>query len=192
LIEGHDDIDILCDDAVSVVEAMKAFPRNKKDNGKSYLVNLQGCNVKLDVRYVGDGYYDRRWQEVMLDKRIKHPFGFYIMDKENYYYSLVYHGLLQKRFFAEDYRIRLLKMSTDIGFVAVNPDEHIEQLNKFMRNNGYKYIDPSDPADSTVYINFSGLPKDLIRKNYYWRLRRLYRNIKQKVIFTVKRLYKNN
>ncbi|GHU02874.1 hypothetical protein FACS1894147_05800 [Spirochaetia bacterium] len=184
-IEGHDDIDILCGDVKSIVECMHAFPRSKKDNGKSYAVNFNGQSIKLDMRHLGDGYYDEKWQEVMLKNRVWNSFGFYTMDQENYYYSLVYHGLLQKKVFAGDYREKLKKMAAELGIDASSPGEHIQNLNLFMRTNGYKYTDPTDP---TVYINFSGLPKDLVRKNYYWRLMRIHRNTKRRCISLIKHL----
>jgi hypothetical protein len=185
MVKGHDDIDLLCmdRDVKKVIEYMHAFPRFKKDNDVFYLIHLQGQNIKVDIRHTGDGYYDRKWQEAMLEKRKLHPLGFYIMDEENYYYSLAYHGLFQKRVFAEDYRTRLAKMAVIMGFGTSSvPDDHIDRLNAFMRKHVYNYTDP------TVYINFAGLPKDLVHKNYHWRFRRFSRQVRNKVISIIKRM----
>jgi hypothetical protein len=187
LLEGHNDVDILCDDVKTLVESMRAFPRYKKDNGRSYFCNLQGQYVKLDIKHIGDGYYDQNWQEVMLKNRVMHHLGFYIADKENYYYSLAYHGLLQKPVLADEYRKRLIKISADIGFVAYTKRELIERLNIFMRMHGYKYTDPT--GHPTMFINFAGLPKDLIQKNYPWRIRRFFRDMKQKSKLLVKKIF---
>jgi hypothetical protein len=186
-LEGHDDIDILCDDTKMAVQYMHAFSRLKKDNGKSYLVCFNGQNIKLDIRHVGDGYYDRKWQETMLNKRKWNPFGFYVMDEENYYYSLAYHGLFQKRVFAQDYNTRLKKMAESLGFKISIPSEHIEHLNEFMKIYGYRYTDPTDP---TVYINFSDLPRELVHKNYLWRIRRKYVHTKIKIKSLIKSIIK--
>jgi hypothetical protein len=186
LVKGHDDIDLLCTDRdiKKVIEYMHAFPRFKKDNSVFYLIHLQGQNIKVDIRHTGDGYYDLKWQEAMLEKRKLHSFGFYIMDEENYYYSLAYHGLFQKRVFAEDYRERLAKMAAAMGFGASSvPSDHIDRLNTFMRKHEYNYTDPTDP---TVYINFTGLPSDLVHKNYGRRLRRFFRRVVNKIIAITK------
>ena len=50
----------------------------------------------LDIRCVGDGYYDKPWEEVMIKNRVKTE-GIYVLCKEDYNYSILYHALLQKR-----------------------------------------------------------------------------------------------
>jgi hypothetical protein len=178
-LEGHDDIDILCDNVKMLVKYMHAFPWGERDNGKIYKICFCGEKIKLHIFHVGDGYYAANWQKIMLEKRVLNPFGFYIMDKENYYYALAYHGLFQKRVFMDDYRVRLKDMAHDLGLFATEANEHIELLNKFMRLYGYKYTYPTDPG---LYINFSGLPINLIHKNYLWKIRRFFMYMKNNLI----------
>lgn len=117
LLEGHNDIDVLCRsprDRRKMVKALGAVPRLSRDNGIHYRFRCGGKEMDLDIRCVGDGYYDRRWQKEMLKTRVYDKRGFYHMEEDDYFYSLLYHGVYQKEGLSEEYFQRLNAMNGPI------------------------------------------------------------------------------
>lgn len=115
LLEEHDDIDILCDDRGKIFQAMGAEKISASDE-IHVVVNIAGRRVRVDVRCVGDSYYDETWERDMLSTRIMYEGKFYIMNDENYYYSILYHEFFHKRELREDYIERLKLLSQRLGF----------------------------------------------------------------------------
>lgn len=146
LLEGHNDIDLLCRDRDSrdiIVRLLDARPLT--GDGFHYCFQYKGRQVTLDTRILGDGYYDRRWQRDMLRKKKLHPLGFYIMDPENYYFSLIYHAVYQKKDgLSGEYARRLNQMSRADGVLSQN--DFAEQLDGFMRQKRYAYTLTQDKS----------------------------------------------
>lgn len=141
---GHADIDFLVEDYKKFSKAVKAYPRFIEDDGIHYKVNINDVEVIFDVRTVGDGYYDKRWGKDLLKNRRLLEGRFFIPDKTNYYYSLAYHAILQKKELSNDYLSRLNQMASDLGVKASTEREHLNLLQEFMKNNGYCYTIPYD------------------------------------------------
>ncbi len=143
-LSGHADIDFLTSDTKKFTGAVGAVPRFKKDDGIHYAVNISGTDVVIDVRTVGDGYYCTPWEKDMLKKRHLRDGRFYVTDDVNYYHSLVYHAVLQKKALSEEYLTRLNAMAAGLGIGAATEAEHLEALDGFMRKNKYRYTYPVD------------------------------------------------
>ena len=140
LIEGHNDIDVLCAskrDRKRMVRILDAKPRIGIDNGIHYKFMYKGKEIALDVRTVGDGYYDRSWQSNMLKNRCFNPVGFYTMNLDDYFYSLIYHVIYQKKILSQEYLIRLRKMNP--LFHDSDQIDFEKALLQFMVQNHYKY-----------------------------------------------------
>lgn len=151
LMEGHNDVDVLCKshrDRRKMVKALGAVPRLTKDNGTHYRFLCQGKWIDLDIRCVGDGYYDSRWQKEMLRRRVYDARGFYRMDEENYFYSLLYHGLYQKDSLSDEYAGRLRQMQRslkkDLRVTEQTVSGMEKQLTDFMRQRNYCYTKTRD------------------------------------------------
>ncbi len=148
LIEGHNDIDVLCANLRSrdmIVDAFSA--KDIAGNGFHYSFLYKGMEVTLDTRIVGDGYYDINWQKEMIASRVKNPLGFYVMDDEDYFYSLAYHAIYQKKNgLSEEYRERLGKMKPE--FKDYQQEDYIQALHAYMLAHGYFYTHTVD--DSVV------------------------------------------
>ena len=100
-VGGHGDIDLLCDDAQSIARLVEAQPKAPKstrllDDGIHYLIFVDGTPVQLDLRQVGDGYYCTKWEKDLLERKVKYD-CFYVMNPVDYFYTLAYHAILQKR-----------------------------------------------------------------------------------------------
>ena len=86
-LSSHPDIDILCRERKAMVEKLSLQPRRKKDDGIHYYVLVDQTKVAVDLRCVGDGYLDEKWEDRILQSREQYK-NFYIMDACNYFYSL--------------------------------------------------------------------------------------------------------
>lgn len=149
-VEGHGDIDLLCADSQEIVRLLDAQTDRKdqypfKGDGIHYFIFVGGERVSLDLRYVGDDYYCREWEKDLLNSRVMHN-GFYVMDPSNYFYTLLYHSILQKDRLSEEYLSRLLNMA---GTLDVSIHKHSEKgllavLESYMQEKGYGYTYPVD------------------------------------------------
>lgn len=63
---GHADIDFLTSNGHQFAKTIGAYPRFAEDDGIHYKVMIAGTEVVIDVRSVGDGYYDIHWEKEML------------------------------------------------------------------------------------------------------------------------------
>lgn len=181
LLEGHNDIDVLCRDEDSrdiMVRFLDA--KSLTFDGFHYEFKYKNKPVTLDTRIMGDGYYDRRWQNNMLKSKKLHPNGFYIMDAENYYYSLIYHAIYQKKAgLSAEYAERLNHMAmADKTFTQA---DFADSLNGFMKRHRYAY---TETLDKSVVKNF-GIT-DVSKKLRYplsIRLRHAYADLKSKNLY---------
>lgn len=169
-ITGHPDIDILCADSIELAKAIKA-KQYRQDDITHYYIFINNNEVSLDLRYIGDGYYPTNWQITILKNKVMHPNGFYIMDKENYLYSLTYHAIVQKKTVSIDYIDILVDLSANIGLkidVQNKLKNLVTNLEKWMYNCGYNY---TYAKDKTVYLNKKHISKQLIKKDYKLRFK---------------------
>ena len=167
LLEGHNDIDLLCRDKDSrdiIVRFLDAKPLTS--DGFHYRFQYRGRKVTLDMRILGDGYYDRRWQRNMLRQKRLHPLGFYVMDSEDYYYSLIYHAIYQKETgLSDEYSRRLNQMTS--AEEGCSQNDFAAQLSVFMNRHRYVY---TETADKSVIRNFEITPI-VKKKRYPWNIR---------------------
>lgn len=149
-MDGHGDVDLICEDSEALAMVLKAYPHQhhfkKGEHDKvHYYIYVQGNYVSLDLRYVGDGYYYEQWARDILERRVLHQ-GFYVLNPEDYFYTLVYHAVFQKKEFTEEYRQRLIKMAKELNIQVQfdNSQGFVSILEEHMRNNKYFYVYPND------------------------------------------------
>lgn len=143
-LSGHADIDFLTSNGKKFAKIIKAVPRFIEDDGIHYKVMIAGTEVVIDARSVGDGYYDSRWEKNILLNREMKDDRFFVTDSINYYYSLVYHAILQKKALTDDYLNRLNIMAHNLGISATNEQQHLRVLKQFMKKHNYFYTYPYD------------------------------------------------
>ena len=165
----HSDIDILCDNRDNISKILNALPEKKSKKRSRYMVKINDNIVYMDFRYIGDNYYDEKWEKEILKSRVKNK-CFYIPSHDNYCYSLLYHVLVQKNFIAEDYMDSFKKLfkTDDINILK-------EKLAKFIKENNYEYL---DPIDFSVYFNKNIAGK---RMRLFKIIRFKYRSLKSKI-----------
>ena len=176
-LNGHADIDILCEDSQEIVGILDADTNRIdkppfKGDGTHYYIYINKEKVSLDLRFVGDGYYCDKWQRDMLNLREREG-AFYVLNKENYFYSLIYHAILQKQVLTKEYQDRLSSMATALDIEVTCPSESvfISLLQSYMRKKGYRFV---YPKDYTVPCRFNLIDKRMIDSDYrlqfiHWR-----------------------
>lgn len=143
--EGHEDIDLLCEDAVKFAEVAHAIPKMWPEDTIHYVVFIGDEGVPVDVRMLGDSYYDNKWEARMLDERKLADNGnWYVMQNEDYYYSLTYHSILQKEVVSPNYIYKLNGMAEKIGLKGFTAEDHLRNLDAYMREKNYSYVKPND------------------------------------------------
>ncbi len=168
-MSGHDDIDILCADKKAVRKVLDVEKDVIWRSWDHCFIRINNRRVKIGIRYVKDGYYDRNWEQNMLDHRVKYQDKYYVMDDENYFYSLLYHALLQKKYLSDDYAERLKVMGMTLGFILDSESDYLNCLIKYLVDK--KYV-VEYPKDLNVPINYQDVP-DHLRKGYLtWKMKR--------------------
>ncbi len=137
-LKNGGDIDILCDSKKELSFAIDLKPRFSRDNEFNCKTVINGIDIPIDVRSVGDGYYDAKWERDMLTRRIER-WSFYIISDYDEKYALLYHALLHKREVPEKYISYFQKQ-----FKECSLDQMIVELAAFMNKNGYYPVIPQD------------------------------------------------
>lgn len=176
----HPDIDILCRDRAALVKKLSLVSRRKKEDGIHYKLSVDGIKVAVDLRCVGDGYLDEAWEENILNSRKKRQ-NYYVMDADNYFYSLLYHVVIQKDVVAKDYVKRLQAMS-EAASISYSFETKEEVLNRYMKEMGYMYCYPEFLG--TIFHK-ERVDQSLVEKNAAKEWKRkiyaLYRNAGKRV-----------
>lgn len=142
----HEDVDILVKDRKIAETTIAGKRKFRNPNRVMIEVMINGQPNKIDVRYYGDNYYCKEWENNILESRVKYSF-FTIPDLVNYNYSLLYHALVQKEAIANDYLEKFI-----IAFDTKEIEYLRKKLDLFMTKNNYTYV---TPLDSSVYTNLS-------------------------------------
>lgn len=149
LIKGED-IDFLCENRGRLVQKMGAFPIREGENVYNYRVEVAGINIRVDIREIGDGYYDSIWERAMLDMKVGYK-EFYIMDREDYAYSLLYHSLIHKPEMAFKYKVIL----NDYFGVHIGLNRETDELLcRYLISKGYHFTKPMDEEVEFNLDNF--------------------------------------
>ena len=173
-MNGHDDIDLLCNDLNKVRKVLNATKRLYFPTVNSYYIKLNDLIVNVDIRFIGDGYYDEKWQNDMLQQRTIFNNRIYIPDAKNYFYSLIYHAIIQKEYLSNEYLHKLCFMSSELGINCTTEDQLLEELLRYMKENDYKITITRDPG---IILNLKKIGNTEIESNYFWLIKRNILNI---------------
>jgi len=154
----HADIDVLCDDARKFISYNQLGARTTDGDTVHRKAKIGGVWVAVDVREIGDGYFDRNWERAVLDARVAND-GFYVMAGADYFYTLLYHACVNKRHMPPDYQSRLKVMAEKNG-IAYRADRPRATLEAYMRSKRYRY---EIPADGGVVFDLKGADRRLLR-----------------------------
>ncbi len=140
------DIDFLTDN----YQRMASIMAVEQSNNKPYkgVIKVADKVVPVDIRFVGDKYYDATWQKDMLIRKSKNN-NIYIPRKDDYFFSLLYHCIIQKLSIKPKYKQVLSLLAEDLGFDWFKNMEFSEtKLSKviggYYSANNYYYEPPLD------------------------------------------------
>ena len=146
----HDDIDMLVASAKECATIIGAVKR-PGSGAAAYSVKIGGKDVKLDLREIGDGYFDTAWQRSMLANRRCNAKGVFVPAAEDEFYALVYHVMYMKPLIKSDYCAKLPAMAASAGIAgACSPGDWATALENFMKQRDYTI---PVPRDRSVHIN---------------------------------------
>lgn len=146
----HNDIDIICDsleDAVYILNAKPVFEENYRVHYKTY---VEDKVANFDLRHIGDNYYFIEMEKEILKNRVFNDKGFYTLNTSDYFYSLLYHALIHKEVFKDDYKIKLANMNIEQTDINTTIEEYAMILKKWMLSKEYIIV---EPEDKTVMLN---------------------------------------
>lgn len=132
----HDDIDFLCDDKVLFFKTIKAFFPYVDDDIHCE-TEVGGQKYRIDIRCIGDSYFDVEWQKNMLKNRKLYNNTIYVMDDIDYYYSIGYHEVYHKNEMRDDYLSKMKELA-DINGLVFNRDTIKESVDEFLKKNKYR------------------------------------------------------
>lgn len=156
-LNDHNDIDLICDSTVDCAYVLNAKKVFQEDYRVHYVTKVEDRNAFFDLRFLSDNYYCKELEEKLLEDRVFNEKGFYTINNKYYFYTLLYHAVLHKKSFAEDYKKRLITMNNEINFDSNSKlDECLNILQKWLIQNEY-YV--TIPEDRTVLFNYENAGK---------------------------------
>ena len=165
-LNEHNDIDIICNSRENTAYVLNAKKHIGDENYRvRYHVNIAESIANFDIRYIGDNYYDRDMEIEILNNREFNEKGFYTLSNEDYFNTLLYHALIHKLDFSDDYKVRLMNMNNTFSKeICYDIEKSIKFLQKWMLQNEYIVV---RPCDLTVGLNNRNLKyiSKLIYKN---------------------------
>ena len=154
-VEGHGDIDLLVENRNYARYLTLARPVFEESYRVYHEIKIDGKLVPFDFRFVGDDYYDRPWESLMLKSRVLCKNLFYIPNDINLFYSLLYHAYVQKWRVKEDYVFKLESLAKCNSLLYHNDIAcAISLLDSYLLKNSFEYI---KPQDKTVVYNEDNL-----------------------------------
>jgi hypothetical protein len=157
LPDGDADLDLLCRDAADLAAVANARIVVAAGGKFACETDVAGRALHLDLRVVGDGYYDDRWQLRMLQASQAHGGCVTVLSPDDHFFSLLYHAKVHKRSVSESYRRRLPILAAELGLYAYREADFADDkvaaglLAGFLVSRDYRCTTPLD-----VWVNCNG------------------------------------
>jgi len=152
--DEHGDIDLLVDNLNLIVYLTWAKKVFNNKNRVHYTIKINNEDVPFDFRFIGDNYYDVKWEKEILKSRVLTDDNFYTPNTNNLFYSLLYHALIHKFKFSKDYKQKIKNLNNN---VLLDISEGSNLLIDFMQDKGYEVKEPIDVSVlfNTEVINYT-------------------------------------
>ena len=146
----HNDIDIICESMEDAAYVLNATPVFHEEYRVHYQTSVEGRIAYFDLRHIGDNYYYEKLEKDILKEREYNEKGFYTLNKQNYFYTLLYHALIHKTIFKDDYKEKLMNMQIQNVDMNTSIELYAKILKDWMLEHEYIMV---DPEDKTVPLN---------------------------------------
>ena len=87
--EEIDDIDFLVNNRHKFALFSNAVKMSKGTERANYSILVDKQKLHIDLRYIGDNYFDQFWQQDCMNNKVFHDKGFYIMDEQSNGFSVI-------------------------------------------------------------------------------------------------------
>ena len=169
---SQDDIDILCNnfflfkraiDGQSFKHKSLSFLSNTGDPLEDYgfkvsnFIKVKDREICVDIRSVGDGYFDNKWQLELIKNRIKYS-NYFVSSKKNNLLSTIYHIVYHKGYKDQKYDMYL---KSNLRKNHINLDYLKNYIDKYLKSKNY-FI--TRPSDLTIPIIFKMSKDDYIKE----------------------------
>ena len=147
MFDLHGDIDLLVENRNEARWIINATPIYREEYRVFHKVNVDGTDVYIDIRYLGDDYYDIKWEKQILSFSRVLSNGVSVPCDEDYFYSLLYHAYIHKYVISNDYVdiFNTLSKKLMINYSEVDVDS-IRLLDEYMEKHQFEYIRPYDKS----------------------------------------------
>lgn len=165
----HTGVDILTDDLLESIRILNARPERGlvTDFGGRFWVDVGDEPVRFAIWPVEAGYLDPAWAASVLDRRVDHN-GLYVPSAVDYFETLAYHAVYQKRKWQQEYGRRLSAMAVELGISAwddgrLDLEQARASVEVMMRRYGYEV---TVPRDTSAFFNYhvAGRSMPLVRQ----------------------------
>ena len=171
------DIDFLVEDRERFARHIGAKKCSSGFHRANYEILIEGKVVPIDIREVGDGYFDVCWQRDVLKSRVFGVEGFYVPSETHAFWTKVYHALIHRKKVPLKYQPMLSPL-----------DEKKDGLYRFMMDFGYKM---EEPSDVTLFFNSENGGSIKFTKERRWRQsKKLISKIKLRLFYLLSRLFR--
>lgn len=176
IISSHKDIDILTSNKDVFIEKTQAKPVYDNNHRNNYTVVFDGESIRVDIRYIGDGYFPAELERELLANKVLYNGMFYIPSSEPYFYSLAYHAVLQKRQLSEEYTEKLSCVYRELYCIdtTLSETDLLHILRRYLKGKNMKIEIPADPC---VRLCYRKIGKEYVRfsiiriwRRFYYRL----------------------
>jgi hypothetical protein len=150
------DIDILSENQNEIELITNGEKISPEKYGRRFKILVKNEKIHLDLRYVGDGYLDSKWQKLILRNRVFKN-KIFVPDDKNYFYSLLYHYITQKKSISKLNLEKIFELSkiidNNIKINTIIDKEHLRNnLENFLVEKNFSYV---TPLDYSVYFDNS-------------------------------------
>ena len=166
----------------------------------SNFIKVEKNEVCLDIRYVGDNYFDKNWQfKILKNRTFKN--GIFIPSKKDQLYTILYHIFFHKGFFDKKFKNffkKYFKKRIDHSYLE-------KEIYKHLKNNNYKIVRPNDLtitpkfnlSDKQKKEEFQNIDIQISKNNFSCANKMLVNLIKMNFLYilkikVVKLIYRNN
>ena len=161
IVDEHTDIDILVEDMQNFISVLEGSKLRDDIFKIRVYADIKGTEALFHCKYIGDDYYDKKWQRKILENRILNQNNIYVPDEQEYFYSLLYHALYQKTYVSNTYIPIFNELMPKLGLEVNTNIEHLKHImEKYLVENNYKIAQPYENLDPKLQV-----PDTLLGRN---------------------------
>ncbi|HEX6114660.1 MAG TPA: hypothetical protein VFZ10_20365, partial [Geminicoccaceae bacterium] len=153
------EVELLTNNYIELIAVTNARPllRQIPRWGGRFLVGIAGRELVFTFRFVGDRYFDPKWQREVLDRRELSGQGYFAAAADDAFEVSAYHALVHQHSPSERDKTRLAAMAQALerpGWTRAALDDSPQTkalLDRVLAVQGYRYM---RPRDVQVFYNF--------------------------------------